>query len=255
MRAVSLFLAALTFSAAVQAGTSYQVKGEATLQASPDLATINIPFLECADSPEAAATHVRDAARQMIGVLEKAGVAERDVEWTGENNATQIHDKAGATKFAALQFVNVSVRDFATLPKLTELVAANRTDWNVAYSFVDRTKFAGELGNNLLDGCRFVQFHQLATAPAGAVRLCDRRIQWQQFLLRIRIEKIKVGVFLMKTADRFLVVKIVNALVVSVPDFDEIIRELTRSRFALGQKTFEIASMPANRFAQFRQLA
>src|SRR6185437_4667767 len=142
VRAVFLGLAAFVFSASVQAATSYQVKGEAALQADPDVATIDIPFFEHADSREAVLAHVRDAAREMIGELEKAGVSERNIEWGGENDAVQTHDKTGAVTFAMLQFVNVTVREFSTLPKLNQVVAANRADWNVSYSFADRTKFA-----------------------------------------------------------------------------------------------------------------
>jgi len=145
VRAVFLGLAAFVFSASVQAATSYQVKGEAALQADPDVATIDIPFFEHADSREAVLAHVRDAAREMIGELEKAGVSERNIEWGGENDAVQTHDKTGAVTFAMLQFVNVTVREFSTLPKLNQVVAANRADWNVSYSFADRTKFADVL--------------------------------------------------------------------------------------------------------------
>ena len=181
MKAVHLCLAALTFSMTAHAGTTYQVKGEATLQASPDVATIGIPFLDYADSREAVLAHVRDAAREMIGKLEKAGVAERNIEWGGENDAVQIHDKAGATKFAALQFVNVTVRDFSTLPKLNEVVAANRADWNVSYSFADRTKFADVLSKAALaDAVRKADRHangsgvkRARMTRTGKLRICE----------------------------------------------------------------------------------
>ena len=59
----------------------------------------------------------------------------------------------------------------------------------------------------------------------------------------------------MKTANCFLVVEIMNGLVISVANFDEIVREFACSGLAFRQEAFEIASMPANRLAQLRQFA
>jgi uncharacterized protein YggE len=181
MRAIFLSLAALTFSTTAQAGTSYQVKGEATLQAAPDLATIDIPFLDYADSSATVLAQVQEAMAKVIGDLKKAGVAESDIEVDGEKDAVRIHDKAGAVKFAAFRMVLVSVRDFTMLPKLTELVAANRNDWNLSYSFIDRAKFADALGKAAVADAtqkadRYAKANGLKDAriiKAGKLRICS----------------------------------------------------------------------------------
>src|SRR5256886_7811345 len=111
--------------------------------------------------------------------------------------------------------------------------------------------FAGEFGNDLLDGGGFVQLSELGPAPAGPVCF-HRRIERQKLLLGVGIEKIEVGVLLVKTPNRFLIVEIMNALIVSFANFDQVSGELARFRFAFRQKTLEVASMSSNRFTQLR---
>src|SRR3977135_1559868 len=98
-----------------------------------------------------------------------------------------------------------------------------------------------------------MQFDQSAAAPPGPVCL-RRRIERQKLLLSVGIEKIEVGILLMKTPNRFLVGEIMDALIVPFANFDQVSGELAGFRFAFRQKTLEVAPMSANGLAQLRQL-
>src|SRR5437764_14301864 len=100
---------------------------------------------------------------------------------------------------------------------------------------VNLQSFAGELGDDLLNGGGFVQLNKLASPPASPVRL-RRRIERQKLLLRVGIEEIEVGVLLMKTPNGFLVVKIMVALIISLPNLDELIGELPLFRFPFREE-------------------
>ncbi len=111
--------------------------------------------------------------------------------------------------------------------------------------------FAGQLGDNFLNRCRFVELDQLgaATDAVGFRRRSLSVAQRQQFLLHLGVKQIEIEVRLVKFPDRFLVVKIMNGLVVTLPHFHQIGRELARLGVPVFEISLEIAAMPSDDFA------
>src|SRR5881398_3085329 len=99
--------------------------------------------------------------------------------------------------------------------------------------------FAGQFGYNFFDRSRFVQLYQSA-ASATPVRPHWRFAQRKQFLTKLGVEQIQVEILLMKFAHRFLVMKIVYGLLVSLAHFYQIRWKLGRLRVSFGKISFEI---------------
>src|SRR6266540_5013301 len=112
----------------------------------------------------------------------------------------------------------------------------------------DFQTFAGQFRYNFFDRSRFVQLYQSA---ASAISICPywRFSQRKQFLAKLGVEQIQVAILLMKFADLFLVVKIMDGLFVSVAHLHQIRWKLARLRVSFGKVSFEITAMAAHCFA------
>ncbi len=111
-------------------GGTITVTGEATVQATPDMATIMLGVTTDGETASAAMTANNAAVSAVLARLTAAGVEDRDLQTSNLSlNPNWVGYDTGATptiaSYSAMNMLNVRVRDLA---KLGELLDASITD-------------------------------------------------------------------------------------------------------------------------------
>jgi len=140
-RALAL-LSFLIVSPTVWAGTRYEVKGEASVDAMPDVAKIFVLLRTDAADAASAMERVSAVTKDVVAKLKNAGVRDGDFTFDGEpSQAFPMHTPTGEASYGAAQAAFVAVQDFSILPKLTQILTdSGEKDWSVSYDFSDEAR-------------------------------------------------------------------------------------------------------------------
>lgn len=106
--------------------------GVGTVEAAPDMATINLGVTQQAKEAGAAMSATSDAVREVLALLEQAGIEPRDVQtdsislqplWLRSNNNSDIPPRI--TGFVARNSLGIRVRDLDQLGSVLDQVVQN----------------------------------------------------------------------------------------------------------------------------------